>query len=319
MKNLILAALLLLQSVFIYSQDNLDTKEKARMAGNNVKKQTQWAYDYQDGKPSSKGYISCITSFDKNGNTVEIINYKADGKITSILNYTYNSQGNKTSYTRFQGNREKMTYSQKIQYDAQGNKLLETGYDGASNFKNIFTYANGKLTEIKYTTDNSVTETRSFNYNGPKTEISILGPNKAVVAKEVNIFDSKKNLIEESRFANKDVTQKKEYEYDPKGQVVEETKHQYGNFSYKKRYSYDNNGFLLKVEDIKEDGKAVVTNNYSYDSKGNIIEERWRKDESAQDSYRKYTYNDKGLYTSTDCYFASYKFYVLYKFTYETY
>lgn len=319
MKNLILAALLLLQSVFIYSQDNLDAKEKARMAGNKVKKQTQWAYDYQDGKPSSKGYISCITSFDQNGNAVEIINYKADGKITSILNYTYDKNGNKTSYTRFQGNREKMTYSQKIQYDVMGNKLVETGFDGASNFKNTFSYTNGKLSEIKYTTDNSVTETRSFSYNGSKTEVAILGPNKALIAKELNVFDSKKNLIEESRFANKDVTQKKEYEYDPKGQVVEETKHQYGNFSYKKRYTYNNNGYLLKVEDIKEDGKAVVTNNYDYDSKGNITEERWRKDESSQDSYRKYTYNSNGLYTATDCYFASYKFYVLYKYTYETY
>jgi hypothetical protein len=319
MKNYLLITLILICSTVVHGQDNLEKKEKARMAANKIKKQTQWAYDYVDGKPSSKGYISCVTSYDKSGNAIEIVNYKGDGKITSILNYAYDAKGNKTSYTRYQGNREKLTYSQKITYDAKGCKLTETGFDGVSNYVNYFRYEGGKLVEIKYTTDNLVTEKRAFKYDGANTEISILNADNQAIAKEVNIYDSKKNLIEESRFANQDVTQKKQYQYDVKGQVVEETKHRYGNFSYKKKYYYDGAGNLLKVEDIKADGKAEVTNSYDYDAKGNILEEKWRKENSTDDSYKKYVYNDKGLYTSMDCYFASYKFSVLYKFTYDTF
>lgn len=319
MKNLFLIALIFVSSAIVYGQDNLEKKEKSRMAANKVKKQMQWSYDYVNGQPSPNGYVSCVTLYDKSGNATEIVNYKADGKITSILNYTYDASGNKTSYMRYKGNREKLTYSQKIQYDAQGLKTTETGYDGASNFKNDFFYTNGKLSEIKYTNDNMLSEIRSFVYTGSQTEINILNAEKQVIAKEINIFDTKKNLIEEARFANKDLTQKKQYQYDPKGQVVEETKHQFGNLSYKKKYTYDNMGNLLQVEDLKPDGKSVITNNYSYDARGNVLEEKWRKENSNEDSFKKYVYNDKDLYTSIDCYFSSYKFYVLYKFTYEKY
>lgn len=318
MKNYLLVTLILICSA-VNGQDNLEKKERERMTVNKIRKQTQWAYDYVDGKPSSNGYISCVTTYDKNGNAVEIVNYKSDGKITSILNYTYDARSNKTSYTRFQGNRERMTYSQKIVYDAKGNKMSETGFDGASNYRNTFKYVNDKLAEIVYTTDNFVTEKRLFDYNGVNTEISIVGTDGKPMAKELNIYDSRKNLIEESRLADRDVTQKMQYQYDPKNQVVEETKHRYGNFSYKKKYTYDTAGNLLKVEDVKADGKSIVVNNYTYDSQGNILEERWRKENSTDDSFKKYTYNDKGLYTSMDCYFASYKFFVLYKYTYETY
>jgi serralysin len=319
MKNFLLLVIFALSTSLVWGQNSLEQKEKARMSGNNVKKQTQWAYDYVSGKPVSNGYISCMTSFDKAGNTTEIINYKTDGKITSILNYTYDSKGNKTSYTRYQGNREKLTYSQKISYDSNNNKLSETGFDGSGNYSNAFSYVNGKLSSIKYTTDNLVTEKRSFKYNGTQTEISIYSPDDKIIAKEVNIYDVKNNLIEEARYANKDVTQKKQYQYDPKGLVVEETKHQFGNLAYKKKYTYDNKGNLMQVEDIKPDGKSAVTNTYAYDSKGNILEERWRKDSGSEESFKKYTYNEKGLYTAMDCFFASYKFSVLYKFTYENY
>lgn len=319
MKNLFLIALVLLNTAVISAQDNLEKKERERMAVNKVKKQTQWAYDYVNGKPSTNGYVSCVTSYDKNGNAVEIVNYKNDGKITSILNYTYDAKGNKTSYTRYKGNREKLTYSQKIQYDANGKKLSETGFDGASNYVNNFIYANGRLSEIKYNSDNALTEIRKFQYNKNQTDIIITNATAQVVAKEVNVYDTNKNLVEEARYANQDVTQKKNYEYDPKGNIVEETKQQYGNFSYKKKYTYDKNSNLLKVEDVKADGKTVVSNNYSYDAKGNIIEEKWRKENTTEDSYKKYSYNEKGLYTSMDCYFSSYNFYVLYKYTYETY
>lgn len=319
MKNYLLIALILIGSAAVKGQDNLEKKEKERMAVNKIKKQTQWAYDYVDGKPSSKGYVSCVTAYDRGGNAVEIVNYKSNGEISSILNYTYDSKGNKTSYTHYKGNREILTYNLKIKYDAKGNKLTETGFDGSSNFVNTFRYLNGKLIEIIYTSDKVLTEKRAFSYKNSNTEISILNADNREIAKEINIYDTRKNLIEESRLANKDVTQKKEFIYDPQNQVIEETNHRYGNFSYKKRYSYDNDGNLLKVEDLKPDGKAVVIYSYDYDSKGNIQQEKWRKDNSGNDSYKKYVYNDKGLYTSMDCYFATYKFSVLYKYTYETY
>ncbi|HEX2935170.1 MAG TPA: hypothetical protein VHO72_07435, partial [Bacteroidales bacterium] len=56
---------------------------------------------------------------------------------------------------------------------------------------------------------------------------------------------------------------------------------------------------------------------YKYDAKGNVTQERWTKSADAEYSKKEHKYDANNLLTESDCYFASYKFSVLYKFSYQ--
>lgn len=318
MRRLFLLVLLIGQIVQGYGQANFETKDRQRIAKNKVKKQVQWSYDYVNDKPNTKGYIGASTTFDKNGNITEVINYKADGKVTSVLTYTYDNNNNKTFYSRFKGNKETLTYKQTIVYDAKGNKISETGFDGVSNFANTFIYdANNKLSQIKYTTDNAVTEKRIFKYTGNNSEMTVVSPTNTILSKEINVYDGKKNILEEVKYIQDNITQKYNYSYDPAGKKVEETKQHFGNFAYKRVYTYDGGGNILKITEEKPANKIYTAFEYKYDAAGNVIEEKWVKENFTDYSKKTHKYDAKGLETESDCYFASYKFSVLYKYTYE--
>jgi serralysin len=321
MRNLVLILILFSSTLIrVTGQDNFDAKDRERISRNKVKKQLQWSYDYEKGKPGTKSYKSAATTYDKNGNIIEVINYKSNGEITSVLTYTYDAKGSKTSYSRFKGNKAELTYNQNIRYDAKGNKILESGFDGVSKFLNTFTYdGNGKLTEIKYTTDSALTEKRIIRNKGNAIELTILNAANTIISKEITTYDGKKNILEEVKYIQDNVTQKNIYSYDPKGQKVEETKEHFGKLAYRRKYTYDAGGNLLQTTEEKEGVKSFISSSYKYDPKGNVLEEKWTKDSTSEYSKKSHKYDAKGLLVESDCYLASYKFAVLYKFTYENY
>jgi YD repeat-containing protein len=321
MKNpLTLLILLVLPTSWLFSQGNFEEKDKDRISKNRIKVQTQWSYDYENGKPLSNGYISMVTTFDPNGNITQIVNYKSNGKIASITVYTYDKKQNKTSYTRYKGNKEELNYNQKLIYDVQGHKVGETGFDGSSKFMNTFLYdSSGKLKEIKYTTETVLTEKRVFKYYGNKSELNVLSPSSNIVSKEITTFDTKKNIIEEVKYVQENASQKSNYEYNQAGKKTLETKMSFGNLSYHRKYTYDRLGNLLLITEVTPEGKAYTASEYKYDAKGNVVEERWTKDATSDYSRKKHKYDSKDLLLETDSYSASYKFSVLYKYTYQTY
>jgi hypothetical protein len=321
MKNKLTLLILLVTNVcWVLAQGNFEIKDKERIAKNKIKIQTQWSYDYENGKPSPKGYISTQTTFDANGNIIQIVNYKSNGQIASINTYTYDKNQNKTSYSRFKGNKEELIYNQKLIYDAQGRKIGESGFDGMSNFFNTFLYDNrGRLFEIRYTTDKILTEKRVFNHDESKSEMNILNPTGVILSKEITTYDNKKNIIEELKYVQDNASQKANYQYNQAGKKIEETKISFGNLSFHKKYSYDSEGNLIQIMELTQDGKSYLGSEYKYDTKGNVIEERWTKDATSEYSKKVHKYDTKDLLVETDSYSASYKFSVLYKYTYQTF
>jgi hypothetical protein len=317
MRNILLTFFLCSIVFKVAGQTNFESKDRERISRNKVKYQTQWAFDYENGRPKLKTYRSAATTFDRNGNIIEVINYNSNGEITSILVYTYDGKGNKTSYSRYKGNRKELTYNQNIGYDTKGNKIMEFGFDGVSKFKNTFKYApDGKLSEIIYTTDSALTERRAFKHTGNQTELTILNATNSVLSKEITTYDGKKNILEEVKYVQDSVTQKFNYAYDNQGKKLEETKLHLGRLLYRRKYTYDPTGNLLQIIEEKEGVQPFIAATYKYDSKGNVVEEKWAKDENSEDSRKSHKYDTKGLLLESDCYLASYKFSVLYKYTY---
>jgi YD repeat-containing protein len=321
MKNILFGFLLLAIHIGnLFAQGNFEIKDKDRYSKNKIKIQTQWSYDYENGKPSAKGYISTQTTFDTNGNIIQIINFKTNGQIASIVTYTYDSKQNKTSYARFKGNKEELNYTQKLNYDVQNRKISESGFDGMSNFFNTFLYDNnGKLYEIRYTNEKILSEKRVFKHSDNKTEMNILNPTGTLLSKEITTYDNKNNIIEEVKYIQNNASQKANYEYNNSGKKIEETKVNFGNLSFHKKYNYDNQGNLLQVLEYTADGKSYIGSEYKYDARGNVIEEKWTKDANSEYSKKSHKYDSKDLLIETDSYSASYKFSVLYKYTYQTY
>jgi hypothetical protein len=314
--------LLMLFGNFMYvsGQADFEDKDRERTFRNKVKQQIQWEYDYENGAPGTKGYKCSSTTFDKNGNAIEVINYDIKGAVTSVLTYTFDAKNNKTSYSRYKGNKEVLSYNQNITYDSKGNKITESGFDGVSRYSNTFTYdAGGKVLEIQYTTDKVLTEKRLFKHSGKTTEMTIVNPSNVMLSKEISIVDSKNNVLEETKYIQNNLTQKNNYAYDPSGKKIEETKEHLGNLAYRKKYTYNPQGMIVEISEERTGVKPFIAYQYKYDAKGNLLEEKWTKDPAKDNSKKNHKYDAKGLLIETNAYMSTYKLSVLYKYSYETF
>ena len=182
----------------------------------------------------------------------------------------------------------------------------------------MYCYDNfGNLIEIKYTSDRQITEKRMFKYFGNKTETNVVSPSNIILAKEITTYDNKKNILEEAKYVKTDIAQKYNYTYDQENKRIEETKLNFGKLAYRKKYVYDANGNILKITEEDANGKSFVAYEYKYDGNNDVIEEMWTKSSTSDYSHKKHKYQPNGLLSESDCYFASYKFAVLYKYTYQ--
>ena len=323
MNRFIVILFLLVYACPAKSQYDLESKEKERMAKAKVKTQTQWTHDYTNGKPAEKGYKSSVTKYDTKGNPIEVSNYNEEGKIISLTVYQYDSKENKVNFERYQGNREKLQYSQKIVYDAKGYKTKEYGFDGVAMYSNTYQYdASGKLSEISYTVGNALVEKRKLSYSGERVEIKVYNATNSLTVTQKNTYNDKNQLTEEIKTgSSSNIIHTMDFLYSTSGTLLEETKMRFGEkLDYKKTYTYDSASRLIKEETTNLDGAKFVSHEYEYNNAGDLVVEKWIKNNRSKDlSTKKITYNSNGIYTEMLCYFATYKLFSLYKYTYEFY
>jgi len=307
----------------VEAQYDFDAVERERMAKAKVKTRTQWTYEYVNGKPSAKGHKSQVTKYNTKGNITEIINYNEAGKIISVDVYQYDSRDNRISYERYQGNREKLQNSQKTQYDANGKKIREYGYDGATSYNNTFQYnTDGKLSEIVYTSDNTIIEKRKLSYRGNKTDIQIYDSSNKLTHRQENTYNDNGLLLTEVKIGGQgNVIHTLDMQYNNVGDLMEEIRKRANDMlDYQKNYQYDRENRPIKEETINLDGTKFVSREYEYNQLGDLISTIWKKTDRAKEyNSKKITYNAKRLVTEEDCYFATYNLNSLYKYEYEFY
>ncbi len=300
-------------------QENFEATEQQWIRENHIQTKTQYDHSYVNGKPASKGYTSSVTTYDKNGNIVEEKNYRRSGEVLYINTYKYDSQGNRIEYVKYDGNREKINYKQSFVFDGKGNKLIETGYNGADHYKNTYKYdGQGNLIEINYYVDDELDEQRQLRRDGNLTEIKVYDGQGAFKFTLLNRYDNRKNLIEEVKNeVNNTTSRKVNYDYDQHANLNEEVKYLYGNFTYRMIYKYDQKNNLLEVKEEKPGSDPYILKKYTYTPGGMLTKEEWRPDADKKFSVKEYTRNSNGTVQNIDCFFASYDFRVLYKFKYE--
>jgi hypothetical protein len=305
----------------VNAQYDIKTAERDRMAEAKVKTQIEYTHDYKNGTPSSQGYKSSVRKFNANGDITEETNYNASDKIISVIVYQYNNKNERVNHERYQGNREKLQYSQKMVYDSKGNKIKEYGFDGVASYSNTYTYENGKLVEMTYTLDNVVVEKRKLSYSGNKTEILIFDANNELIFKQVNAYTPQGLLVSEVKTDFQgNVVYMLDLEYRDDGVLLSEARKRGDLLEYKKIYEYDTENRIIKEETINLEGERYVSHEYKYNDRSYLELEKWKKNNRSNGiSSKKMTYDSKGIHSEVESYFASYKLHSLYKYTYEYY
>jgi YD repeat-containing protein len=318
-KNILLLISLSLFTLNLYGQSNFEKFSKELIRQNKIKSITEWSHPYQGEKPAAKGTKNSIARFDKNGNLTEEITYNARGEETRKVSYRYDSKGNRSEYSVFEAKFNKITYSQFASYDNSGNKLSEWGFDGLGSYRNNYILNNdGSISEIHFTSQNRLTEKRIFKNAELETEISILNLGTFPSGKILLKYDQNKNLTEEIETdASGILIRKVSYTYNPAGQLIQETRFRGSNLSYINNHQYNSKGQLTVIEKEETSSSPTITHKFNYDSSGRLTEEQWYSENARDYSSRKLQYDNKNNIFSMDCFFISYKFRVMYKFSFE--
>ncbi len=323
MKQIILILSFLLVNTYIFSQVQSDDKERSRIAKSKVLKSTQWTHKYTQGKINQKGYITTESKYDEKGNMIEVINYKANGQISSKLQYKYDKNNNKIEYLKFEKKDKpeiELTYKQSFVYDEKGNKKTENGFDGVSPYKIIYIYLpDGKIKDItKYASDNSIIEKWESTYSNNIQTIKVLKLGKNLDYVLIRKTDSKGNIIEETRNDSKGKEVKRTTsEFDVNNLITSNAEYYSGKLSKKFKYKYNQQNQLIEIVLVNPNGTESLDRAYKYDGKGILLEEKWFDGIPNEFSSKNFKYNEKSNPAEVESYYSDYKYKVLYKYTYE--
>ncbi len=307
-------------AIKVAAQPGLDKKNTETIVQNKIKSRIQYDDSYIDGKQLSKNAKSSYIKYNKFGNVVEQITYKAKDTLTFEV-YEYNSLGNRTQYTKHSGGSLIIAYKKFSTYDNNNNLVLETGYNGTENFKNVYTYDNNnKLIKIEYFLENRLDEKRTFLNEGNNTTVKVYNSTGQLISKIGLRHDNKDNLTEEIVYGDNDkVLEKKNYKYDASNNMVEEVKYRLDKFYYRITYKYDQQGDITEIDEETPSESTYAKKTYKYDSNGNLSEFFWRNRPSDKFSTKTFKYDDNSICTGIETYYPSTKFMVLTRYTYEFY
>lgn len=309
-----------------YGQE-IDIFTKERVQKFRIRTVTLFEYDYVNGKPEAKGIKAELDSFDTQGQKVLQINYREDGSIMSIATFKYDSRGNKIEILKQSADdRDKsrmvLNYSLSVRYDSKGNKMLETGFNGVEDFKNVYNYnREGKLAEVNFFLRKRLDEKRVVvSADDQSTNMKILdgfGTQKYMLRYSYN-KDGK--VIEETRIENDNtISQRIVYNYDKNGVLVGEIKYINEKLFHKITYQYNAKGLLTEIYKETPENSRFPINKYVYDENDQLKEFQWREEANKEFSRSTYTYDTNGLCKTVDSYYARYKRQVLSVYVYTFY
>jgi hypothetical protein len=313
----ILLILLYCTSTAIYSQ-SLEDRDKKIMADNRIKTKIQFDYSYDKGKVSSLGKKISISTYSQAGDILEEDMLDAKEQIIGWEKYQYNKSGNRILYERSSGTN---TYKKESQYNTKNNVILETGFNGAENFKNTFSYGpTDKPLEIIYTINGVLDEKREYEYVGTTSIISIFKTGNVLASKVKLVYDERGNVIEETMFSmdNKEL-EKKTLSYDNDSHPIAEEKVRAGKFMYKLTNDYNEKGELLSVSEENTTDKKFIKKIYTFNLQDNLIEFKWRRTPTDEFNVKTYTYDSHGVCQTEHTFYPATKFELLTKYVYEMY
>jgi hypothetical protein len=303
-----------------WSQSADENRSAKKISQNHIKNQVSWDYPYKGTKAAKTGVKTSVTVFDATGNIAQVTTFNPKGAIVNIEQYKYDSQGNKTEYSRYSGSTAaQAAYQKKSKYNERNLVYEESGYDGVEHFTNTYKYdARGEVQEIRYMKNSVLSEKRVFTKDGATTIVSIYNGTGILTSKLVLRYDERKNLVEESVYGvNQSELEKKTYNYDDNKKLTEEAKYKLDKVTLKTCYSYNAGGNLVEISEESPGTAKYIKKSYTYDQGNNLVDISWRRKGNEEFNRITYSYDARGLCTSTDTWYPATKYKVLTKYTYE--
>jgi len=302
------------------SQEVFDEQNIQVIRKNNIKSQTCWNHAITNNIPVIEGYKNSFSQYDERGNVSEMISYKSTGKVFTMEQYKYDDFDNNIGYIRFDGSQDKITYKKAFKFDETGRKVREVGFDGAANYRNDFKYLNNRLVEIEYYLNDILSQKRIFKYTSATIrEINVHSADGTFEFKMTQVLDAKGNVLEDVEYMPKSETVKEKtlFTYNASGMVLSEAKLKGTILQYKKVFEYDSKGNLVSIKQEEQGVPLYELKRYEYNAANKLTKESFRKKASQEFSTKEYTYDEKGLCKEVLCFYASYNYKVLFKYTYE--
>lgn len=324
MKRILAIVVAAIACVSAMAQTRAELMSREKIAQNKITSVTQWTHKFANNKVEAKGTVTVVTNYDKNGNAVEVLNYKVDGTVSSKHEYKYDKQNRKTEYNQYQvpmgGSQVKLSFKQTFSYYENGNKKGELGFDGKTTYRIAYSYFDdGKQKEIvKYNAANVVEERWVFEHKGGVTTVTVNKPEGRVEKKIVRKYDNRSNLVDETNYsgAGKELG-RTSYEFDSKGLMKFKAEYYGGNQRATYSYVYDNEDQLVEVYQINPTGEKILYSAYRYDSKGNMLEEKWFDGQPGEYSKRNFKLDNQGNVNEVEAYYSDYNYKVVYRYTYK--
>ncbi len=219
-----------------------DAKEKRsdatvqRLKGK-VQTMTETAYPGENVKKFS---LKNTFKYDENGNRLELINYKPDGSVNSIVRSAYDPSGKVVSEETILADGTIDTKSV-VKTDENGNRVeqndIKQKSKGNNNFNRKYLYrydARAQMLEwLAYQGNGNFFFKYNFTYdaNGNRTEWLQLTQTNALIGKVEYKYDDKNNIIGENKYKGDGTLTESStftYEFDKKGNWVRQKKIQNG-------------------------------------------------------------------------------------------
>jgi len=296
---------------------------KEKIAQNKIETITQFTHRMQNDKVDSKGYKSVETIYDKNGNVIEVVNYKPNGVVASRHLYKYDDKDRKIEYQQFQDLPSKgfgLAFRQAFTYDSKGNKLTEIGYDGRTTYRIAYSYTpDGKQKDItKYSASNSIDEKWIFENSDSKVKISIFKPAETLNKIIERTIDAQGRVIDEENItpAGKELG-RTSFKYGTGDVLLAKSEFYGGELRATYDYIYDDRNQLVEVYLTKPGANKILYSSYKYDKSGNLLEEKWYEDGASDYSRRNYKIDSKGNIDEVDAFYSDYNYRVVYRYSYK--
>jgi len=295
-------------------------------------------YTLKGGKAvEGKRVLQHTTTFNEQGNTSKVINYKEDGSVSAKQTHNYDSRGRNIGsegcYVMQSEGAEK-TYKQKQVFtlDDQGNQIESIGFqtDGTLSHRHVFKFdADGhKLEELFYSWNGTRAGKIIYTYDERGNQLTQVSYNAddSVNYKMVNSYDAVGDRIESVQYHGDTLRYKMLYKYDDRRRLTEQETFEY-NASSNGRAShapepgkivyaytdetkttevatYDQHGSLREkvIRNLDNKGNEIGSEMYNADGSLKATEIRWYDKNKllrvlSGKSLRKFEYDAQGNWT----------------------
>jgi hypothetical protein len=275
LKSMMRLLLLLSLPSHIFAQTKNDS-EKSGLLGRVKSVEWGWIeYTLKDGKSvEGRRQPNRLTTYDEDGNAVEVISYKDDGSVSGKNTYQYDAKGRNVGSESSSESGEQV-YKQKQVYtlDDKGNRVEVAGYqtDGTLSHRQVFKYdADGNKIEELFYSWNGTRVGRIVNtYDGRGNQLTQVSYNAddSVSFKSVNSYDALNNKIEWVQYHGDTLRYRVLYTHDDKGRLKEQETFEYNAPPNLYTSHAPVPGRVVYTYHDKERTKEEVT----YDAAGNLV------------------------------------------------